>query len=80
IAGEPDRMKFFVSNACKDMTYFKRLTDAVDLQTPVATVVRDSIDHAVAAGFGDRFMTGLIDAQLALNGLPPTPWDSPPGA
>jgi len=70
-AGEMDRMKFFVSNARKDMTYFRRLVAGEGLSTPVAEAVLASIDDAVARGFGDRFMTGLIEARCQANDLPP---------
>jgi 3-hydroxyisobutyrate dehydrogenase-like beta-hydroxyacid dehydrogenase len=69
--GEMDRMKFFVSNACKDMTYFRRLAAREGLSTPVAEAVLASLDDAVAQGFADRFMTGLIEARCRANGLPP---------
>ena len=75
VAGEADRMKFFVSNACKDITYFTHLAADAGLESPIAATVRASIERAVADGYGANFMTGLLDAQLARNGLPTVAWN-----
>lgn len=70
LEGDMSRMKFFVANGLKDMTYYNRLTDEQGLMGPVAVAVRQSLKQAVALGFGDHYMAGMIEAQCRLNGVP----------
>jgi len=69
VEGDLGRMKFAISNALKDMTYFTTFADDVSLQAAVARAFRQDFEDAVARGFGDRLTPSMITAQYEANGL-----------
>jgi len=69
VEGDLERMKFAISNALKDMTYFTEFADNTSLQAAVARAIRQDFEDAVQRGYGDRMTPSMITAQYELNGL-----------
>ncbi len=63
----PEAFKFTLANAAKDIRYFNRLAESLELAGGVSGAVKQMYDIALARGVGDRFVPKLADDFAELN-------------
>ena len=59
--GDVNSLRFSVSNAHKDLSYFNAMAEAMGADHTVATGVLATLAQALQAGIGDRMMPALVD-------------------
>ena len=69
IEGDLTGLKFSISNARKDMSYYTHLAESHGAPSYVGEAVHQSFVQAAALGLGDRFIASLLEAQEKLNGI-----------
>ncbi|MBC8120173.1 MAG: NAD(P)-dependent oxidoreductase [Burkholderiaceae bacterium] len=69
IEGDLTGLKFSISNARKDMSYYTHLTESHGAPSYVGEAVHQTFVQAAALGLGDRFIASLLEAQEKLNGI-----------
>jgi 3-hydroxyisobutyrate dehydrogenase-like beta-hydroxyacid dehydrogenase len=69
IEGNFEGMKFSIANARKDLRYYTHLTETLPVVSFIGEAVHQTLVHAVTAGFGDKFVPSLIEAQEKANGF-----------
>jgi len=69
IEGDLTGLKFSISNARKDMSYYTHLAEAHGAPSYVGEAVHQTFVQAAALGLGDRFIASLLEAQEKLNGI-----------
>jgi 3-hydroxyisobutyrate dehydrogenase-like beta-hydroxyacid dehydrogenase len=70
--GDPDKFRFALKNALKDMSYLAAFANAVGAVNPFGAAVRNGFAAAVAGGFGERYVPALFDFVAAANGVLPS--------
>jgi hypothetical protein len=68
IDGNRDAHKFSLGNAYKDLRYLESMSDAVGLNNPIGSAVKNSFGMAVAAGGKDDYVPMLRDHVRRFNG------------
>jgi 3-hydroxyisobutyrate dehydrogenase-like beta-hydroxyacid dehydrogenase len=59
LTGDPSSMPFFISNAAKDLGYYRQAAEAVGAYRSIAAAVGDTLDAVVASGHGQDFVPQL---------------------
>lgn len=67
--GDYSAMTFKLDNARKDVRYFNRLAGEHGVSASVGSGVWEDLNAAHNAGFGDKFVPSLVEAQQAINGV-----------
>ena len=60
VSQDRDALPFFVSNAQKDIDYYRAMSDASGAQKAVADGVSAALARTVGAGFGDAYVPELV--------------------
>ena len=60
VSQDRDALPFFVSNAQKDIDYYRSMSDASGAQKAVADGVSAALARTVGAGFGDAYVPELV--------------------
>ena len=67
--GTVDGFKFGISNARKDLRYYTHLAETLPVPSFMGEAAHQSLIQAVNAGFGDKLIPSLFEAQEKLNGV-----------
>jgi 3-hydroxyisobutyrate dehydrogenase-like beta-hydroxyacid dehydrogenase len=67
VEGDFTRMKFALVNAAKDVRYYAQAMADAEVVGVMGAAVNQSLAQAVAAGFGEKLIPSLIEAQAHLN-------------
>ena len=77
--GDVSGFKFGIANACKDLRYYTHLAEMLPVTSFMGEAAHQSMIQAVNAGFGDRLIASLFEAQEKLNDVKIVPRQpSPP--
>ncbi len=68
-AGDVTGFKFGIGNAQKDLRYFTHMAEMLPVSTLMGEAAHQSFIQAVNAGFGDKLIASLFEAQEKLNGV-----------
>ena len=63
VAGDFERMKFSIANACKDLGYYSRLAESLPVKGAVSGAVINAFNQALGLGLGERMVPSMIEAQ-----------------
>lgn len=77
IDGDYAGLRFGLSNARKDLQYYRRMAEAAGLAGTLGDDVHRIFVQAANLGYGDRFVGSLIEAQARLNALKPPAGSDP---
>ena len=66
-AGDVTGFKFGISNAQKDLRYYTHLAESLPVSSFIGEATHQSFIAAVNAGFGDKLIASLFEAQEKLN-------------
>lgn len=61
LSGDPSSMPFFISNAAKDLGYYRQAAEASGVHHAIADAVKTTLDLAVTKGHGQDFMPQLAE-------------------
>ena len=64
-----DGLKFELDNARKDIRYYTRLAESVNVPCSHGDAVLANLAMASALGYGNKFVPSLIEAQEKINGI-----------
>ena len=67
--GSVDGFKFGISNGRKDLRYYTHLAESLPVPSFMGEAAHQSLIQAVNAGFGDKLIPSLFEAQEKLNGV-----------
>jgi 3-hydroxyisobutyrate dehydrogenase-like beta-hydroxyacid dehydrogenase len=59
LAGDPSSVPFFISNAAKDLSYYRQAAEAVGAKRAIAEAVGSTLDAEVSAGHGQEYVPKL---------------------
>ncbi len=68
LENDPNAHKFALSNCLKDLTYYNRLATRHNAATTVSDGVLQTLKLGINMGFGERYMTQIVDIFRRLNG------------
>ncbi len=66
-SGELTGFKFGIANAQKDLRYYAHLAETLPVSSLMGAATHQSLIQAVNAGFGDKLIASLFEAQEKLN-------------
>ncbi len=61
MTGDPSNVAFFISNAAKDLTYYRQTAEVSGVYHQIADAVGQTLDSVVAAGNGQAFVPQLAN-------------------
>ncbi|KAA2213582.1 NAD(P)-dependent oxidoreductase [Teichococcus oryzae] len=61
LAGDPSSVPFFISNAAKDLGYYREAAEAAGVHRAIADAVGATLDGVVAKGHGQDFVPQLVE-------------------
>lgn len=61
IDGDPNKLAFSLANARKDVGNFVSMAEAAGFKSAIGSATHATLDAAVDAGFGDRYVTEAVD-------------------
>jgi 3-hydroxyisobutyrate dehydrogenase-like beta-hydroxyacid dehydrogenase len=67
--GDLDAFRFGIANARKDLGYFTRFSAALGMPSPIGAATHQALLQASALGFGERYVTSLLQAQERVNDI-----------
>ena len=67
--GDFSGLRFNLSNAKKDVSYFRHMVDEAGLAGPMVSAVHQAFVQGVNLGFGDGFVGDIVNANAKLNGI-----------
>lgn len=70
LEGDPNAHKFALANCLKDLTYYNRLATRYNAATTVSDGVLQTLKLGINMGYGERYMTQIVDIFRRLNGPP----------
>jgi 3-hydroxyisobutyrate dehydrogenase-like beta-hydroxyacid dehydrogenase len=59
LAGDPSSVPFFISNAAKDLSYYRQAAEAAGAKRAIAEAVGSTLDAEVSAGHGQEYVPKL---------------------
>jgi 3-hydroxyisobutyrate dehydrogenase-like beta-hydroxyacid dehydrogenase len=64
LAGDAESLKFSITNAVKDLTYYNNMASEIGADRSIASAVKGSLEMAVQAGYGDSFVPSMVAAMV----------------
>jgi 3-hydroxyisobutyrate dehydrogenase-like beta-hydroxyacid dehydrogenase len=61
LTGDPSSVPFFISNAAKDLGYYRQAAEAADAYRAIADAVGSTLDAVVSNGHGQDFVPQLAE-------------------
>jgi 3-hydroxyisobutyrate dehydrogenase-like beta-hydroxyacid dehydrogenase len=61
LAGDPSSVPFYISNAAKDLSYYRQAAEAAGVHRVIADAVGNILDAAVSNGRGQDFVPKLVE-------------------
>ncbi len=65
LEGEGEKLAFSVRNAGKDLGYYGRMASDLGFSSPMSPCARNTLSEATEKGFGDHFVSQLVDFMTA---------------
>lgn len=59
--GDPNGHKFSLSNGQKDLSYYRRMAEALEADRPISDGALELMTRAIDAGMGEKFIPELVD-------------------
>ncbi|PIE69700.1 MAG: 6-phosphogluconate dehydrogenase [Deltaproteobacteria bacterium] len=56
-----DKLAFSIANGLKDVRYYGKMADAFAVQSFLGSAIKNALGSADSAGWGDRYVTELVD-------------------
>jgi len=69
LTGDLTGLKFELNNARKDIRYYTKLAESVEVPSPIGDGVLGGLALASALGHGTKFVPSLVEAQEQINGV-----------
>ncbi len=56
-----EKLAFSILNGLKDVGYYAKMTEDLDVQSYIASSIKNALESATSSGWGDNYVTELVD-------------------